>query len=173
MVTAHPDDETLWAGGLLARFRHLPWTVLCCSIPRLDPLRAWRFFDACAVLGVQGRLFPVTEKPPGEDLAGLEHIDLAGFDCIVTHGKNAEYGHRQHAQVHRFIVNNHKDKRIIGFGWRPGGRGELTLGLSPAEAEQKRIALDCYGEKAEALRALYCGKMGMNPNVETFDVCAG
>jgi LmbE family N-acetylglucosaminyl deacetylase len=170
MLTSHPDDETLFAGGLLARFAYIGWTVICCSIPRLDPLRAWRFFDACAVLGVQGRLFPVTERPPTEDLTGLEHIDLSAFDCIVTHGAAGEYGHRQHRQIHHFVVNNHSDKRIIGFGWRPGGQGTLELKLTAEETALKRAALDRYGEKAEALRALYCGELGVPEGQESYDI---
>ena len=57
IVVAHPDDEVLWAGGLPLRFPG-DWTVVCCSTPAKDPVRAEHFFDACDVLGVKGKIFP-------------------------------------------------------------------------------------------------------------------
>ena len=104
IVTSHPDDEVLWAGGLPICFPG-KWTIICCSVPRHDSIRAWKFFDACNVLGVTPRLIPSTESEPGEVLRNLEIHDLSSFDCIVTHNQWGEYGHLHHQTVHKHIMN--------------------------------------------------------------------
>lgn len=172
MVTAHPDDETLWAGGLLARFRYLNWRVICCSTPRLDPGRGVQFYEACAALGV---VVPwcndVTESPPGIDLRGLDFLvdHLAGFDCVVTHGGGGEYGHNQHIQVNQSVYKAFPG-RVLGFGWHRGGAGNLELHLTTDEALMKKRALDCYGPKADALRKRYYGELGVPEAWESYDI---
>jgi hypothetical protein len=92
LVTAHPDDESLWFAGLLLRYPG-PWTVVCCSIPQKDPIRAYTFYDACAWLGARGRVLPwVENKDQPLALCALETLDLEGYDLVVTHGRNGEYG---------------------------------------------------------------------------------
>ena len=65
IIVAHPDDETMWAGGLIATYHALNWTAICCTIPRLDPARAWDWFGACKKLGIRERLlWPYQEPSP-------------------------------------------------------------------------------------------------------------
>lgn len=137
VVSAHPDDETIWAGGLIGS---LPgcWTVICCSIPRTDPIRAWKFFDACDVLGANARLLPYVETP-GDPLKNLDQIVLSEFDVVVTHNAQGEYGHEHHKQVHRFVVGRRPD--CFTFGFRRGG---IRFPLKPEAQARKRSALKCY-----------------------------
>jgi LmbE family N-acetylglucosaminyl deacetylase len=134
LVVAHPDDETLWGAGIMLRHPG-DWTVICCSIPRRDPIRAWKFFDACTVLGAKPRLLPFTEAEPTESLMGLSTIDLSRFDCIVTHNHAGEYGHLHHKQVAAMIP------KAIRFGEGVGGQ---PLELTAAESGKKLQALKCY-----------------------------
>lgn len=141
LVVAHPDDESLWFAGLLVAVPG-DWTVICCSIPRTDPIRAWKFFDACEVLGVKARLLPFTEGAPPSPLANLAEIDLGGFDEIVTHGNVGEYGHPHHLQVNRHISERWGHKLVKGcYGKAPGSKrvvlNEHQLGL-------KMAAIRCY-----------------------------
>jgi len=178
MVVAHPDDECLWAGGLLARFRHLGWTVICCSTPRRDPVRAERFYAACEALGAKKIGCSLTvEGEPGWPIPDLDDMLIAAFrkhepDCVVTHGAWGEYGHNQHIQVHMAVANNHNG-RILGFGWSPVGtlhkNYSLELTMTPDELALKRKALDCYGEKADALRQRYYKELGVPEDMETYD----
>lgn len=138
IVVAHPDDETLWAGGLIASFPGA-WTVIACSIPKSDPIRAWKFFDACAALDAKARLLPYPENP-GRLLDGLNVLDLTPFDVVVTHNANGEYGHPHHVQVHRAVTALAPDKSFT-FGWSAGA---LRLPLTPAASAAKRRALECY-----------------------------
>jgi LmbE family N-acetylglucosaminyl deacetylase len=101
LVTAHPDDECLWFGGLVLRYPG-DWTIICCSVPTRDPIRAYKFFDACDDLGAKGRLLPFQETL-GRPLKSLESIALESYDVIVTHGPKGEYGHPHHRQAHSFV----------------------------------------------------------------------
>ena len=61
MLVAHGDDESLWGGGLLARYAHKNWTVVCCTVPWADPIRTDKFRDACAVFNAR----PVVVREDG------------------------------------------------------------------------------------------------------------
>jgi hypothetical protein len=111
------------------------WTVICCSIPRRDPVRAWKFFDACEVLGAKARLLPFIESEPTESLKGLDAIDLSPFDFILTHNHAGEYGHLHHRQVAAMI------QKAMRFGEGVDG---AVFDLTPEESAKKLKALRCY-----------------------------
>lgn len=137
IVVAHPDDETLWAGGLLSMTSELSWMAICGSIPRLDPIRAWHWQDACYGLGVYGTyLWPVIETPPNHDLNLVPPIP-ANASCVLTHGRDGEYGHRHHKQIHHW-VNEVFDGPIINFG------GDISVRLDREASEAKKSALKTY-----------------------------
>lgn len=177
IVVAHCDDETLFAAGLPLRFADREWTVIACSIPRIDPVRADRFHAACRTLGVEGRVLPEVETEPGQRLNGLEVINLDSFDCIVTHNAWGEYGHNQHRHVHEFVKGRIKNQKLITFGYREGGKGEFSLELTHGELGRKLQALQCYDHispsdgkpKWEALIEVYYNGKGINPAMETYD----
>ena len=173
IVVAHPDDETLWAGGLPIRYSNRNWTIIACSIPRLDPVRAYQFFDACHWLGATGRLLPFSEGNPGEPLDNLGLLDLSPYDCIVTHGKDGEYGNPQHKHVYRFITRRWGSRKILAFGYKTGSE---SLELQEEEVIRKTKALKCYNgpsvgtdvPKWQALIDRYC-KDGFTLDVEHYD----
>jgi hypothetical protein len=144
-VVAHPDDEVLWAGGLPLRFPG-NWTVVCCSTPDKDPLRAEHFFDACDVLGAQGKIYPEKDikKTP---LKALDQVNLEEFDHIFTHNRWGEQGHPHHQQVHQYVVSKYRHKKITTFGYRhQQGRGAHSLILTETELGRKMLALQQYKE---------------------------
>ena len=172
-ITAHPDDEVLWAGGLLQKG---DWTVICCSIPRIDPIRAYKFHVCCEILGVNSRVLPFTESDPSTPLKHLEYFgieDLNEFDGVLTHNSTGEYGHTHHKQVHQYVVDNFKGP-IYTFGF---GVGEYKLELSEKEQMRKMFALQRYDHrlpynggtpmKWEALLHRYMQDQDFT--VETFD----
>lgn len=172
-VVAHPDDEVLWSAGLMLAMPG-KWTVICCSIPRIDPVRAWKFYDACAELGAQGRVLPMTESEPDQPLRSLHMLDLNDYDLILTHGAAGEYGHEHHKQVHHYIMARWAHKPIVTFG------GERKHELSTDELCAKLRALKRYdhclpyeGKSIPKWRALvhrYCDVGGYNLGVEAYDV---
>jgi hypothetical protein len=141
IVVAHPDDETLWCGGLMVRHPGV-WTVICCSIPRTDPIRAYKFFLACEALGAKARLLPFEESAPNARCPAIDHLDLSDFDCVVTHNALGEYGHAHHRALHHHIAQRWPDKMVtIGYGDAPGS---VRIALSGEEMGRKVAALSCY-----------------------------
>jgi len=167
LVVAHPDDEVMWFGGLVLTDRG-PWTIICCSVPRRDSIRAWKFFDACETLGANARLIPSVEPEPGEPFCDdiMDLPDLEGYDRIVTHGVEGEYGHFHHKNLHEFIHRKYAHKEI--WSCCPSGKSDYAVrrDLTPDQALRKRAALDCYNHvllyegvpmtKADALIKRYC-----------------
>lgn len=134
MVVAHPDDETLWGGGIVLR-NPGGWVIQCCSVPEADPIRADKFREACRRLGAEPRVLhgrDVYDCP----LSGLEYVDLDA-DVIVTHGAAGEYGHPHHVQVHQWVVAR-ASCPVVCFG------GDQVLELTQAESDAKRWALMAY-----------------------------
>jgi LmbE family N-acetylglucosaminyl deacetylase len=179
LVVAHPDDETLWCAGLLLRHPIL-WTVIACSIPRRDPVRAWKFYEACEALEATPRLLPYIEAEPAQPLSGLQLLDLSGFDLVVTHGAAGEYGHAQHRQVHQHVkAAARPGQRLAFIGWHRGGVGAHRLELTSAERARKTAALRCYDHtspadggkpKWQALLRRYVDQEGLDLGVETYDL---
>lgn len=179
IVVAHPDDETLWAGGLPVRFRDKQWNVIVCSIPRIDPQRVGRLKAACDFLHAAYTYLPITETAPGEKLNGLETLDLSTFDCIFTHNSAGEYGHSHHKHVHERVLEVGEGKPIYTFGFRNGkAQGKYLLQLEAPEVERKLRALKCYNTQSptdkkpkwEALLDLYCKEKGLPFAYETYDL---
>lgn len=172
IVIAHPDDEVLWCGGLVLRYP-ARWSIICCTIPRTDPIRAWKFYDACASLGVmRARVFPFIEPDPREPLRNID-LDLSAYELIVTHNAAGEYGHIHHRSLHRFIADRYPDKTVT-FGYGAEGTEVERIVLSEEEKRRKRAALACYDHtspmdgkpKSEALLARYGAMYDLD--VETY-----
>lgn len=174
MLVAHPDDEILWGGGLPIRFPG-DWTIIACSIPRKDPVRAFCFFRVCEALGAKGWLLPQYETTnsadPEELLPNLFWLnELRGFDRIVTHGADGEYGHRHHKQLNEYVNSITKGRQVTTFGF---GKGRHRLELNSIEVEKKLQAfknydyIRDYGQVKcpawEALRAIHYNK---DPNIQ-------
>jgi LmbE family N-acetylglucosaminyl deacetylase len=171
IVVAHPDDETLFAASWPLLHPDKRWTIICLSIPARDPVRAWKFFDACEALGAYGRLMPWGEFSPR-----MDQIKWNEFDSVVTHNKWGEYGHDHHKYVSDVVRARRPD--AITFGYREGGLGDVQHYLKDAALARKEAALDCYDHilpyndhpmtKANALRVRYghCWDFAL----ETFDV---
>lgn len=150
LVVAHPDDETLWCGGLLASTaEQIEWTVICCSTPRRDPIRVEKFAEACQLLGVRHRIVSAWEEtPPPQPLTHLERFlsaqRLSAYDLLVTHGTEGEYGHVHHRQLNRYLTA--RQTHVVTIAMRPTGSQSpgQDFALAPAVIAKKLSALHCY-----------------------------
>ncbi|MCC7441831.1 MAG: PIG-L family deacetylase [Bdellovibrionales bacterium] len=135
LVVAHPDDETIFFGGLLLATRSRHWRVICVTDGNADghgTTRAAQFQAACKALGVRKAEqwdFPdIYEKRL--DLARLGERLRAILDSkdrpgeVYTHGPLGEYGHPHHQDVCAAV------HRAFGDG---GGKGARRVPVwSPA-----------------------------------------
>ena len=111
LIVAHPDDETLWAGGLILMHPHWRWGVV--SVSRGDdPDRSARFSIAMRKLGCEGFIGVLNDGPeqaPLSDISVREAIMslLRGtkYDLIITHSPYGEYTrHRRHEELGRAVL---------------------------------------------------------------------
>lgn len=178
IVVAHCDDEILFAGGLPIRFHHQKWTIISCSIPIRDPIRAYKFFDVCEALGAKAMVLPYVHPPRQFPLAHLEELDLERYDAIVTHNSWGEYGHFQHVWLNAFIREHYSHKRVLTFGYAKDREGELKLELDGNELGKKTSAMMLYNHTIptggrlqwEYMMEAYIMPWKLNSAVETYDV---
>jgi len=110
VIVAHPDDETLWAGGLL--LSHPEWSPFIVTLCRgQDPDRAPRFRKALEWFHAQGAMGDLDDGPDQDPLpegqlqeAILGLLADQAWDLLLTHGPEGEYTrHRRHEEVSRAV----------------------------------------------------------------------
>jgi LmbE family N-acetylglucosaminyl deacetylase len=111
IMVAHPDDETLWAGGFV--LEHADWDWFIGTLCRAsDPDRAPKFVRVLERLHARGGMLDMEDGPEQRPLPALDVQRqvlrlLPGnhFDMLLTHGPQGEYTwHRRHVEVCRAVV---------------------------------------------------------------------
>ena len=112
IIVAHPDDETLWAGGTI--LSHPMWNCFVVSLCRgSDPDRAPRFYKALSMLKSQGIMGDLDDGPNQVSLdnavveqAILSLLPPQHYDLIISHNPSGEYTrHIRHEEVGEAVIN--------------------------------------------------------------------
>ncbi|RAJ76577.1 LmbE family N-acetylglucosaminyl deacetylase [Chitinophaga dinghuensis] len=112
VIVAHPDDETLWAGGIILANPQLEWYIV--SLCRKeDPDRAPKFYKVLQELDATGAManlddgpeqFPLPIKEVRDTIQNL--LPEEHFDLILTHHPKGEYTrHRRHEETAQAVIN--------------------------------------------------------------------
>lgn len=175
VIVAHPDDETLWAGGLL--LSHPEWSTFIVSLCRgEDPDRVPRFRKALERLnsvGAMGTLddgaeqYPLSSKHVKDAIMAL--LPRRNFDLLLTHAPQGEYTwHRRHGETSRAVKELWREGHLLAgalwqFAYEDGGgaypprpqkKPSLHLPLSEAVwAEKFGIISQIYGFEASSWEA--------------------
>jgi LmbE family N-acetylglucosaminyl deacetylase len=166
LVVAHPDDETLWAGGTL--LLHPGWesfvAVLC---RKSDSDRAPKFFRALERLRAAGALGDLDDGPdqaplPAHELqeAVRSLLPRRDYDLLVTHAPWGEYTrHLRHEETSRAVIalwaeGKIRAKALWLFAYEDGGRAHPPRAESAAHV---RLALPhpVWEEKRAIITTVY------------------
>jgi len=166
VIVAHPDDETLWAGGTLLMNPGKQYFIasLC---RKADPDRAPKFkkaTKALAATGIMGDLDDGPEQTPLTD----KHVETAvqnllpavSFDLIITHSVYGEYTrHRRHEEVGRAVINlwmtgRLQTKALWTFAFEDGGRVYYPTAMNDASLFY-RLPQPVWQKKYNIIREIY------------------
>ena len=111
VIVAHPDDETLWAGGTILEHPLNDWFIVCLCRAN-DCERSARFKNALVLLkakGIMGNLDDGPDQHPLDETEVeneiLKLLPDTHFDLILTHDFAGEYTkHLRHEEVNKAVV---------------------------------------------------------------------
>ncbi|MGD8787798.1 MAG: PIG-L family deacetylase [Phycisphaerales bacterium] len=166
VIVAHPDDETLWAGGLILMHPEARWTVMTLC-RKSDPDRAPKFFKALEKLGAVGFMADLddgSEQIPLNDSEVqnkiIELLPSNRFDLIVTHSTSGEYTrHLRHEETARAVLalwNNGRlfTDRLWAFAYEDGNREYLPRAIEQADISVD-LADDIWRQKYDIVTGIY------------------
>jgi len=112
IIVAHPDDETLWAGGTI--LSHPSWKCfIVCLSRQYDTERATKFYKALKILNSYGIMGDMDDGPDQKPLNKnvvqqliLELLPHEHYDLVLTHNPSGEYTrHIRHEDVSKAVIN--------------------------------------------------------------------
>lgn len=171
MLVAHPDDETLWAGGtLLMQPDWSPFVVSACRASDAD--RAPKFSRVLSELGARGNMADLDDGPEQIELpdevvesALLQALPGREFERILTHSPLGEYTrHRRHEEVSRAVLRLFasgvlRAPELWLFAYDDEQRAHLPLAIAHAD-----IVRDLPREVWHQKRKLVVERYGFSPD---------
>jgi LmbE family N-acetylglucosaminyl deacetylase len=134
IIVAHPDDETLWAGGTILNHSSWHWFIVCLC-RRSDEDRASRFHHVIEFLNVNGIMGDLDDGPDQNPLDDqdvertiLDLLPDHDFDLVITHNPNGEYTkHIRHEEISRAVIKLWSLGKIVTnklwtFAYQDGGK---------------------------------------------------
>lgn len=174
LVVAHPDDETLWAGGTILSTPTWSWTILSLT-RKSDRERSENFARAMDVYGSKGTMGDLDDGPEQNPLilTDLKNtiitlLDDKIFDLVITHHPEGEYTrHRRHEETSRAVIQLWKERKIETpelwfFAYDDGGKTYFPRAKKNASRTvltrliwEKKYELICkiYGFKEDSWEA--------------------
>jgi LmbE family N-acetylglucosaminyl deacetylase len=180
VIVAHPDDETLWAGGVMLLHSETRWTVITLC-RKSDPDRAAKFQRAMEYLGAKGIMGDLDDSPEQSPLAEkdvrktiLTLLPMDKFDLVLTHSRWGEYTrHLRHEETSKAVLALHNTKELSGkqvwmFAYEDGGGKYLPKPSRDSDVrvwlpekiwqEKYKIITEIYGFGADSFEAKCCQK---------------
>ena len=145
VIVAHPDDETLWAGGTILLHPEAKWMVVTLC-RRSDSDRSVKFFKAMESLNASGLMgglddgpdqIPLSAEVVEEAIVGLLPSDR--FDLIITHSTSGEYTrHLRHEETAKAVLNLWSSNRLYAkqvwcFAYEDGDKRYLPQPVQDAD----------------------------------------
>ena len=145
VIVAHPDDETLWAGGVILMNPEAHWTIITLC-RKSDQDRASKFCHVLDNLNAGGAMGDLDDGPEQAPLVArevqdgiLELLPSNRFDLIITHGFWGEYTrHLRHEETGKAVVSLWESERLFAkeiwrFAYEDGGGKYLPRPIQDAD----------------------------------------
>jgi len=166
VIVAHPDDETLWAGGTILCNPGWNWFIVCtCRAYDID--RAPRFYNTLKVLHAEGIMGDLDDgpdqKPLDEDDVEntiLKLLPQKQYDLVITHNLTGEYTkHLRHEEMSRAVIklcNSGKisAKEIWTFAYEDGNKQYFPRPIENATIYSK-LSPNIWSKKYEIITQTY------------------
>lgn len=166
VIVAHPDDETLWAGGTI--LSHPSWKCFIVSVCRgNDTERASKFYKALKVLKSEGNMGILDDGPDQKPLDEeeveqtiLNLLPEKHYDLIISHNPNGEYTrHIRHEEVSKAVIHLWSKNKIIAdelltFAYEDGQKKYYPRPIENA-AIYRHLTKRIWLRKYSILREIY------------------
>jgi LmbE family N-acetylglucosaminyl deacetylase len=166
VIIAHPDDETLWTGGMILNHPSGNWFIVCLCRGR-DSDRAPRFHKALQVLNAKGIIGNLDDGPEQIPLdenevsnAILSLIPSKQYDLIITHNPEGEYTkHRRHEEIGKAVIKLWyagmiRTHELWVFAYEDGGKAYYPRAIEKATIFLK-LAKQIWLKKYKLLTETY------------------
>ncbi|MHC4888718.1 MAG: PIG-L family deacetylase [Planctomycetota bacterium] len=166
VIVAHPDDETLWAGGTILMHPESVWTVVALC-RKSDPDRVPKFFralDELSAVGTMGNLDDGPEQAPLNNHVVqntvMELLPSNRFDLIITHGFWGEYTqHLRHEETGKAVMTLWESEKLFAkqiwrFAYEDGDGTYLPRAVKDADFNI-RLPNEIWQKKYEIITKIY------------------
>ncbi|MFH1904030.1 MAG: PIG-L family deacetylase [bacterium] len=119
VIVAHPDDETLWAGGMILSNTQVDWTIITIC-RKSDTNRAPKFFKTLDNFKAAGFMADLDDGPEQNSLSSIEIqktimelLPSSMFEIIITHSLDGEYTrHLRHEETANAVLSLWRNKKV-------------------------------------------------------------
>lgn len=167
VIVAHPDDETLWAGGTILMHPDSQWTVVTLC-RKSDPDRSAKFFRTLDSLQASGAMGDLDDGPEQTPLTNQEVqntiltlLPSDKFDLIITHSLWGEYTrHLRHEETARAVSALYRSGRLSAsqlwmFAYEDNGGKYLPRPVGNADITIK-LTEELWRKKYDIITQIYC-----------------
>jgi LmbE family N-acetylglucosaminyl deacetylase len=184
VIVAHPDDETLWAGGTILTHPLWKWFIACLCRSS-DTERATKFHQALKFLHAEGMMGDLDDGPHQKPLEEseventiMELLPCQHYDVVITHDLSGEYTrHLRHEEVSKAVMRLWQAGKIDAdelwtFAYEDGNKEYYPLAIEKATTIRKltqniwikkyNIITDIYGFEKNSWEA------NTTPHAEAF-----
>jgi LmbE family N-acetylglucosaminyl deacetylase len=166
VIVAHPDDETLWAGGTI--LENPEWDCfVACLCRKNDADRSAKFYKILDLLNLEGVMGDLDDEPAQTpqatatvERAILQLLPKKHYDLILTHSPFGEYTrHRRHEEIGNAVIRLWESRRLSTealwlFAYDDGGGKHLPEAIQQ-DASYERLLSSVWATKRKLMTMHY------------------